>query len=78
MCRQCRNMEATIQKWGNSLALRIPSGLAKEMAVGGAALSEHLRTLGWRSRDAELICRLPDPVIEEIPAKVSALICQRV
>ena len=26
-------MNATIQKWGNSLALRIPSSVAKEMQV---------------------------------------------
>lgn len=27
-------MNATVQKWGNSLALRIPSSVAKELALG--------------------------------------------
>jgi antitoxin MazE len=29
----CRNMTATIQKWGNSLALRIPLPVAKQIHV---------------------------------------------
>ena len=28
-----KNMNTTIQKWGNSLALRIPSSVAREMEV---------------------------------------------
>ena len=27
-------MKGTVQKWGNSLALRIPSAMAKEIALG--------------------------------------------
>src|SRR4051812_19119189 len=30
----CRNMEATIQKWGNSLAVRIPQAVARQIGIG--------------------------------------------
>lgn len=29
----CRNMKAVVQKWGNSLALRIPKSVAEEIEM---------------------------------------------
>lgn len=46
----------------------------KELPLTGAILSDHLRSLDWQSRRAEFICRLPDPVILDVLAKVRALI----
>ncbi len=34
MYSQCIYMKTVLQKWGNSLALRIPSTVAAEIAVG--------------------------------------------
>lgn len=48
--------------------------LPAKLPIHGAVLSDHLRSLDWRSRQAEFICHLPEEVIEDIAAKASALI----
>lgn len=50
----------------------IPSGLA----VSGAILSDQAKSLDWRAREAELICRLPENIIAETLQKLSALLFQ--
>lgn len=48
----------------------IPEGLE----VRGAVLSDQVKSLDWRVREAELICRLPNEVIEEVLAKLATLL----
>ena len=48
----------------------LPSGLP----IQGVILSDHVRSLDWQSRRAEKICALPDGVVEDVAAKISALI----
>lgn len=48
--------------------------LPDSLEVRGVALSDQVKSLDWRARDAELICRLPSEVIEEILAKLSTLL----
>ena len=50
----------------------IPHG----MAVGGAVLSDQVKSLDWRAREAELICKLPDSTIAEALQKLGALLLQ--
>ncbi len=40
MYTQCRYMDTTVQKWGNSLALRIPSALAKDVRLRQGSVVE--------------------------------------
>jgi len=46
------------------------------MAVGGAVLSDKVKSLDWRAREAELICKLPDSTIAEALQKLGALLLQ--
>ncbi|BAZ97912.1 Endoribonuclease toxin MazF [bioreactor metagenome] len=48
----------------------LPDGLS----VSGAILSDQVKSLDWRVRDAELICTLSDEVISEIMQKLGALL----
>jgi len=42
--------------------------------VKGVVLSDQVKNLDWRVRKAEFICKLPDHVIEEILAKLGAVL----
>lgn len=48
----------------------LPDGLP----VAGVVLSDHARSIDWQSRRAEFICRLPDDAVEDVVAKVIALV----
>ena len=48
----------------------IPTGLP----VAGAILSDQIRSLDWRARNAELICTLPDKTISEVLQKLATLL----
>jgi len=48
----------------------VPAGLP----VTGAVLSDQVKSLDWRSRNAELICALPGGTVSEILQKLSVLL----
>lgn len=48
----------------------IPSGLP----VGGAILADQIKSLDWRVRQAEWVCRLPDEVMDEVLDKLGTLL----
>lgn len=48
----------------------IPIGLA----VAGAVLSDQIRSIDWRARQATLICPLPSATVAEVLAKLNTLI----
>lgn len=48
----------------------IPEGLS----VSGAVLSDQAKSLDWRARKAELICKLPNSTLSEILKKLSTLL----
>ncbi len=48
----------------------IPAGLA----VSGAILSDHVKSLDWRARKAAPICPLPAATLAEVLAKLGILI----
>ncbi len=50
------------------------TALPENLPVQGVVLSDHLRSLDWQARKAKLICRLPAEIIEDITAKIVALI----
>jgi mRNA interferase MazF len=47
--------------------------LPADLGVQGVVLSDHLRSLDWRTRRAEYIGSAPPEVLEEVTAKVLAL-----
>ena len=48
--------------------------LPKGLAVGGAVLADHLKNLDWRTRNAQFKGRAPRVVLDEVLAKISALL----
>lgn len=60
----------TNQIKGYPFEVIIPSGLA----VTGAALSDQVKSLDWRAREARLICELPESTIAEILQKLDTLL----
>jgi len=48
----------------------IPTGLP----VAGEILSDQVKSLDWRARNAELICTLPDEIVSEIIQKLGTLL----
>ena len=55
---------------GYPFEVLIPEGLP----VVGAILSDQVKSLDWRARNAELICTLPDEIISEIIQKIGTLL----
>ena len=60
----------TNQIKGYPFEVILPSGLA----VTGAILSDQVKSLDWRARNASLICILPPATITEVLQKLTTLI----
>lgn len=60
----------TSQIKGYPFEVLIPEGLP----VTGAVLSDLVKSLDWRARNAELICVLPDRTVSEVLQKLGTLI----
>ena len=60
----------TNQIKGYPFEVIIPVGLS----VAGAVLSDQVKSLDWRARNAELICTLPTETISEVLQKLGTLL----
>ena len=60
----------TNQIKGYPFEVLLPTGLP----MTGAILSDQVKSLDWRARNAELICTLPDETISEVLQKLSTLL----
>ena len=47
-----------------------------DLPVAGAILSDQVKSLDWRARNAELICSLPHETISEVLQKLITLLSQ--
>jgi mRNA interferase MazF len=55
---------------GYPFEVLIPDGLP----INGAILADQVKSLDWRARDAELICRLPSGTVAEVLGKLLTLL----
>jgi len=62
----------TNQIKGYPFEVLIPAGLP----VAGAILSDQVKSLDWRARNAELICTLPTETISEVLQRLVTLLSQ--
>ena len=60
----------TSQVKGYPFEVALPAGLP----IHGVVLADQARSLDWRGRQAEFIARLPDERLEEVVAKLAALV----
>ncbi len=51
----------------------VPDGLN----IGGVILSDQVKSLDWKARQAEFVCQLPASTLEEVLQKLDTLIGQR-
>jgi mRNA interferase MazF len=62
----------TNQIKGYPFEVLIPDGLK----MSGAILSDQLKNLDWKARQAELVCKLPSAIIDEVLQKLNTLLGQ--
>ena len=55
---------------GYPFEVKIPEGLE----VGGAVLSDQVKSLDWKARQAKFSCKLPSTIYNEVVQKLSTLI----
>lgn len=60
----------TSQVKGYPFEVRLPAGLP----VGGAVLSDQVKNLDWRVREARFLCALPAEVVDEVLTKLGRLL----
>jgi len=60
----------TSQVKGYPFEVLLPAGLPVE----GAILSDRVKSLDWRIRNAELLCKLPAVTVSEILEKLNTLL----
>ncbi len=62
----------TSQIKGYPFEVLLPAGLP----VAGAILSDQVKSLDWRARNAELLCTLPNETTSEVLQKLGTLLSQ--
>jgi mRNA interferase MazF len=62
----------TSQIKGYPFEVIIPAGLK----IGGAILSDQVKSLGWKVRQAEFVCKLPSAALAEVLEKLNTLLVQ--
>jgi mRNA interferase MazF len=55
---------------GYPFEVELPEGLP----VRGAILADQVRSVDWRSRHAELACRVPRQVLPEVMSRLAVLL----
>jgi|SRR5271165_2306843 len=61
----------TGQEKGYPFEVRIPLGLR----CSGVILSDHVKNVDWRARNAEFVDKLPEPAFQNVVQKLRTLIC---
>lgn len=64
----------TSQVKGYPFEVLIPEGLE----IGGAILSDQVKSLDWKARKAAFSCKLPSATFNEVVQKLSTLIRQQI
>lgn len=55
---------------GYPIEVALPPGCA----VAGVVLSDHLKSLDWRARQAAFVCALPPATVDDVLAKLLTLL----
>jgi len=63
----------TTQIKGYPFEVVLPAGLA----AAGAVLADQVKSLDWRARKAQLLCRLPTVITDEVLSKLNSLLSPR-
>ena len=66
----CLVCPVTQQAKGYAFEVALPAGLP----VQGIVLADHVKSADWRERDCEVVAKVPAEVVEEVLAKLKALL----
>jgi mRNA-degrading endonuclease toxin of MazEF toxin-antitoxin module len=77
-------METVVKKWRNSLGIRIPNHIARELSlrdgsienkkITGVVLSDQIKSLDWQTREIEFISKENPDKTDEIINKICVLL----
>ena len=59
---------------GQAKGYPFESPLPTDLPIRGVVLADHVRSLDWRVRRTEFICKAPPEVVDQVTAKVQALV----
>jgi mRNA interferase MazF len=60
----------TNQAKGYAFEVEIP----KNLKVKGVALSDHIKSADWKTRNIEFICKVPEEIVEDVIGKLNTLL----
>ncbi len=64
----------TSQVKGYPFEVLVPPGLP----VAGAILTDQAKSLDWQAREAELLCKLPAPIVDQVLQRLGTLLSRSV
>lgn len=64
----------TSQVKGYPFEVSVPPGLP----VAGVVLADQVKSLDWRAREVELLCTLPEPVVDQVLQRLGTLLSRRI
>jgi mRNA interferase MazF len=62
------------RRWIEEEGYPFETPLPSDLPISGVILADHARSLDWAARRARFICRLPDEVVEDVTARLVALV----
>jgi mRNA interferase MazF len=66
----CITCPITSQRKGYPFEVELP----EKLSVSGVVLSDHIRNVDWKERQAEFIGKVPKAILEEVIAKLNTLL----
>jgi mRNA interferase MazF len=48
--------------------------LPEDLKISGVVLSDQIKSLDWKARQAEFVCKVPAVIIEDVLAKIATLL----
>jgi mRNA interferase MazF len=66
----CIACPITSQRKGYPFEVELP----EKLSVSGVVLSDHIRNVDWKERQAEFIGKVPKAILEEVIAKLNTLL----
>ncbi|MGH7844759.1 MAG: type II toxin-antitoxin system PemK/MazF family toxin [Candidatus Binatia bacterium] len=69
-------MQVRVQKWGQVKGYPFEVTIPSEPTLGGVVLADQVKSLDWRIRKAEFICKLPCETTSEVLDKLGALLLE--
>ena len=61
-----------VTKWSKGYPFEVT--LPDNLEISGVVLADQIKSLDWRARKAQIVCKAPEPITAEVLGKVVALL----